>query len=107
MSNWKEVTSELWKPAAGEEICGKFIGVEHNEGKEMNKVYHLKKEKSRNVKFFGSVVLDGLMRGIPLGTSLKIIYNGLESNPDGNDYKKWKVFVEEIPEVPIQSENLE
>lgn len=87
----------IWKEKQhGFEVEGYLFDMKHNQGPKNNSsVYTLKKENGEKEAFWGSAVLDDQIQQIPMGTYMKIKYEGLvapKKNPSGPKYHSFEVF---------------
>ena len=92
MTEWTKVESDVWNPEEGEEISGKYLGVQHKVGDHNSELYSLETEEGRQVGVWGSKVLDGKMLGIQVGQQVKIKFVGKVKPEKGNEYKDFEVF---------------
>jgi hypothetical protein len=100
MSEWIDVEREtenkekdnIWEPeTVGESIQGIYIEKEENVGQFKSKMYFLKTEEGEK-KIWGSTVLDNLMGKVPLGSEVRIIYQGKQPSKSGRQpWKDYKV----------------
>lgn len=106
MSEWIEVRRDveekdkdnMWEPAAvGESIKGIYIEKEEDVGQYKSNLYTVKSKEEGEVKFWGSKVLDELMRKVPLGHEVLITYQGTQPSKKGkNPWKDYKVQYREV-----------
>ncbi|MDI9438149.1 MAG: hypothetical protein QM405_08770 [Euryarchaeota archaeon] len=100
MSEWIDVEREtenkekdnIWEPeTVGESIQGIYIEKEENVGQFKSKMYFLKTEEGEK-KIWGSTVLDDLMGKVPLGSEVRITYQGKQPSKSGRQpWKDYKV----------------
>lgn len=94
---WKEVTledsSNIWDKEAPLE--GEFVKVEPDTGPNKSNLYTIKTEKGEEVKVWGSTVLDDKLLGVPMGTFVRIEYEGKLKSKKGTEYHGYKVFLDE------------
>jgi len=105
MSEWKEVERDgeekekeiFWSPTAiGESIQGIYIEKEEDVGKYRSNLYTLRTDKGE-VKVWGSTVLDDLMKKVPFGHEVQIIFQGTQPSKKGkNPWKDYKVLHREV-----------
>ncbi len=98
MSEWKEVERDveekekinMWDPqAVGESIEGVYIDKEEDVGQYSSNLYTIKTDQGE-IKFWGSKVLDELMKKVPFRDEVRIIYQGKQQSKKGN--KPWKDY---------------
>ena len=93
---WKKIEDKIFKfDQVGDEIEGILISAEDSRNYN-NKVYKLDKDGESSI-VFGTVVLDTLMIGIPIGTKIKISLTGFKANKNKgqSDIKLFDVFRDE------------
>lgn len=105
MANWQEVhtvseDSEMWN--RDEVLIGLFVKVEENIGPNKSKMYSVK-TRGGVVKFWGSTVLDDKLMGVPVGSQVKVEYEGMKQGKRG-EYKSYKVFVDVDSAVVVPAE---
>lgn len=95
MASWKEISTvsedgEMWD--RDEVLIGLFVKVEENIGPNKSRMYSVK-TKDKVVKFWGSTVLDDKLMGVPVGSQVKVEYEGMKQGKRG-EYKSYKVFID-------------
>lgn len=100
-------TGDIWdkeKP-----IEGKLTKTEENVGPNLSRMYTFETTDGE-VKVWGSTVLDDKLVGVPVGTYVKIAYEGKVKSAKGTSYHSYKVFVDldsmpkPSPEEPLPEE---
>lgn len=97
--DWKEVEavnedgSTIWDRS--NPLEGEYLQCESNIGPNKSKLYTVKTESGEEVKAWGSTVLDDKLMGVPIGTFVKIEYEGKLKGKKGNEYHGYKVFFDE------------
>src|SRR3990167_11148253 len=92
---WVEKTlenSEVWNKE--KPIEGSLVKTESEIGPNKSKMYTIKTQDGE-VKVWGSTVLDDKLLGVPVGTYLKIEYEGKLKSKKGTEYHSYKVFIDE------------
>lgn len=75
------------------ELVGTLVKVEDNVGPNGSTMYTIKNEAGEPVKMWGSTVLDDKMGMIPLGSEVKIVYNGkVQNEKTKRTYKSFDVY---------------
>lgn len=103
--NWTERTldtnSDIWDRE--EPIEGKLIKTESNIGPNGSKMYTFEVE-DKEIKVWGTTVLDDKLLGVPVGTYVRIDYEGKLKSKKGTPYHSYKVFIDEdsIPQEAPQ-----
>jgi hypothetical protein len=78
------------------ELLGTYVGVEEKAGMNGSNLYTLETAGGNKVDFWGSTVLDRVMKKAAIGDELKIQYLGMEKNTkNGREYKNFEVLVAE------------
>lgn len=94
-NEWKENSGDFWKPEnKDDEIEGVLVDIQHEVGVNKSTLYTVQeKESNDNLGVWGSTVLDSRMKGISIGSAVRIIYKGLGDAKSGqNAPKLFKVF---------------
>jgi len=88
---WKEITVEdnadVWDKA--EPLEGALTKVESEIGPNKSKMYTV-----GDTKVWGSTVLDDKLMSVPVGTFVKIEYEGKLKSKKGAEYHSYKVFID-------------
>lgn len=71
--------AEEWKKE--EQLEGVLVEIQSQVGPNNSKIYTIEKVGGERVKFWGSIVLDVRLNQIPLGSEIRIVYIGKETNP--------------------------
>ena len=95
---FQEITpknAETWKPSQeGDEIVGKLTNKEANIGPNGSKLYSIEVDGEVQ-KVWGSSTLDRRMADVEVGSNVKIIFEGNQTNPaNGRSYKLYRVLVD-------------
>jgi len=103
--DWNEITDgnengesefegEIWKPEMVDEaLIGKYVEIEENVGTNNDStLYHIRNENGELFKVWGSKVLDGLFKKVPLNSMVKLVYKGKKKSQKGFYYKVYKLF---------------
>lgn len=78
------------------ELLGTFVGVQEKAGMNGSNLYSLETADGKKVDFWGSTVLNRVMKLASVGDELKIHYLGMEKNAkNGREYKNFEVLVAE------------
>jgi len=86
---------KIWDPKKqGEELLGTYTKLQENAGKYKSNLYRIKTEKGERYAVFGSTILDDKMSGVKPNSKIKIVFDGIGEGKD-NDFKKFKVFVDD------------
>ena len=95
-TKWKEVVldtnSEVWDRE--DPLEGKYTKVEKEVGPNKSNMYTIE-TKEGEVKVWGSTVLDDKLMGVPIGTTVKVEYEGKLKSKKGAEYHSYKVFIDE------------
>lgn len=94
---WKEVQlsdDSIWDKE--EPLEGTYTTVETNKGQKGNSNLYTFKTDKGEIKAWGSTVLDDKMLGVPIGTYVRIEYEGLIKSKRGTEYHSYKVFFDEV-----------
>lgn len=93
--NWKEITVDtegnVWDKSAP--IEGQLTKVETEVGPNKSRMYTIK-SGDEELKVWGSTVLDDKLLGVPVGTYIKIEYEGKLKSKKGAEYHSYKVFID-------------
>jgi len=102
MNEWTKVSkSPSWKPEKdGDSIEGLYVNVDEGarpDGKTYM-IYTIESSKDHeNVVLFGSAYLDPLMKNVPLGKEIKIVFKGFgKKQPGKNAPKLFEVFQRDL-----------
>lgn len=98
--NWKEKVldnGDVWNKE--DPLEGELIKVESDVGPKKSMMYTLKTDDDV-IKVWGSTVLDDKLLGVPIGTYIKLEYDGLKPGKSGNSYHSFRVFINESDEMP-------
>lgn len=76
----------------GDFIEGKLIDVRTGQGKFESMVYDIEQENKELAAVFGSTVLDGKMKRVSKGETVKIVFNGTITSKGGRAYADFSVF---------------
>lgn len=79
----------------GEALEGKLVDVRTDQGKFKSVVYDIEKADNELISLFGSTVLDGRMKRVKIGDSVKIVFKGTVKSKTGREYADFQVFVKE------------
>ena len=112
MTKWVEKTvdsdSDVWDKKNPNPLEGKLIKIETSLGEYKSNLYTVE-TKDKSLSIWGNTVLDDKLLGVPLGTYIKLEYEGLKPSKRGKDYHSYKVFIDmdSVPdEVPEDVEEL-
>lgn len=93
---WSEVSLEgsgdVWDKK--EPLEGKFVSVEDDVGPNKSRMYTIKTEDGREVRVWGSTVLDDKLLSVPRGSYVKLEYEGKLRSKKGAEYHSYRVFVD-------------
>jgi len=92
---WKEIGGEVKTLEQGEEIVGELVNVSESA---YSNIYTLKMEDGKEVKIFGSAMLDRKMEEVLTGTLVKIRYEGGIKTRRGRTAKFYRVWIAEDEE---------
>ena len=91
---WKKInnTANIWNFELMSELEGTYVGVKENVGENNSRLYYIKKIDGEEVAFWGSALLDDLMRSVSVNACLRIRYLGKEkSNKTNREYKNYEI----------------
>lgn len=91
-----EISFKWQEKQAGFEIVGYLFDMQHNQGPKQNSsVYTLKQENGENIAFWGSAVLDDQIQKVPMGSFIKVIYEGKKEpkKSSGQPYHSFEVML--------------
>lgn len=94
--NWSEIsvdTSDAWDKENDDPVEGVYLGVQDNVGPNDSKMYTVR-TKDGDVKVWGSTVLDNKLANLPIGSYLKIEYDGKKKGKRGTSYHDYKVYID-------------
>lgn len=85
-------------------IEGKLVKTQTEVGPNKSNMYTLEQEDGTEIKVWGSTVLDDKLLGVPIGTYVKLEYEGKLKSKKGAEYHSYKVFIDEssVPEPSTQ-----
>ena len=97
-AEWEEVPEgDIFEfKKEGDFIEGTLIHLEKDVGQHKSKLYSLKLDDGKLIKFWGSKLLDGRMTGIEFGTHIKVVYGGLITPEKGNAYKTFTLLKKRV-----------
>lgn len=100
MEEWIKIETDVWNPKEGEEISGKYLGVQHDVGENKSEFYRLDLGNGKVLGVWGSKVLDGKMSAVNVGSQVKILFKGLvKPVGGGREYKDYEVFTKKLEEI--------
>ena len=91
---FKEVTigGEMHEWVKGKAVEGKLLEVAQDIGEYNSKIYKLETKDGKELRFWGASALDVLMRGIPIGTTVRVTLTDPDFKfPSGRRGKNFKV----------------
>ncbi len=100
---WKEIvleTGEVWDKSTPLE--GIFHKVETNVGPNNSILYSITTPEGI-VGVWGSTVLDDKMKEVPLGASIKIVYEGKQKSKNGTQYHNYRLYVAEGTDLDVST----
>ena len=108
MDNWKPIEPNVWKPAqAGDNIIGVLVNkTPKDENNGLSAKYHLENYQGMML-VWGSAVLDDRMQYVPVGSKVRITYDGKTKNKRNQDVNLFKVEVAEIHEEIVEANALD
>jgi hypothetical protein len=84
-------TSKTWDfEKDGAVLIGTLLGVKQHVGANDSNIYNVRMDDNETVGFWGSTVLDDKMAEVPVGSRLKVEFQGTKTNPKTN--RNFKVF---------------
>lgn len=95
---WTKVSGNsnqtTWKPEkADDEVAGRYIDHKENVGKNHSNIYILQQPDGSEVAVWGSTVIDNNMNRIQVGSEVRIVFLGLETNDKtGRTFKNFDIF---------------
>lgn len=91
----KEEDGEIYEfTEEGDSLEGTYESIQENIGENNSRLYSIKLEDESVAKIWGTFVLDSRMAKVPIGSKIKIQYNGKkESKKSGRQYHDFSVFV--------------
>lgn len=107
-NNVKSDDDTIWDKEAEPVLMGALTKIERNVGPNESTLYTVKKDDGKELKIWGSTVLDDRFLGVPEGTYVKVSYEGLKKGKNGKSYHNYKVFIDEdsVPQdMPDTSNN--
>lgn len=89
----------------GNVVSGFYVGKKDNVGQNSSNVYEIKLASGELVSIWGSGLLDGKFKEIPLGCEVRVTYLGIEQpkTPKGRAYQNFKVEYDETSRTPMQT----
>ncbi len=100
---YKEIIPDFWKPEAAEDsIEGIYIACDEKVGTNNSNVYILEND-GKQIKVWGSTIIDDRMRLISPGDKVKIIFKGETKNKKGQALKLFSVFKDTPDKIEIKS----
>jgi hypothetical protein len=83
----------IWKPEVVDEaITGDYVEKEEDVGLQGDStLYHIKADDIY-WKVWGSTVLDGLFKNVPVGSKVRLVYKGKRKSQKGNFYKFYELY---------------
>ena len=99
MENWKPIEPNVWKPhEVGENIIGVVISkTPKDEMTGLSAKYQLENEKGMFL-IWGSAVLDDRLQYVPVGSKVRITYEGKTKNKRNQAVNLFKVEIAEVVE---------
>lgn len=99
-NGWKEVGGQsqldMWDEVAEKSIEGIYTEKRSHIGKNNSNIYVIKLSDGNSKGVWGSTVLDGRFENIPVGSEVRIVFNGKVSGKDARGaYKSYSVFMKE------------
>jgi len=96
MDNWKTIEPNVWKPAeTGESITGVVVSkTPKNESTGLSAKYQLENENGMFL-IWGSVVLDDRLQYVPVGSKVRITFEGKTKNKRNQTVNLFKVEIAE------------
>lgn len=87
----------------GEMVQGFYVNKRENVGQNESSVYELKLVNGELVSFWGSDLLDGKFKEIPLGSEVRVTYLGISQpkTPKGRAYANFKVEYDATSRAPM------
>jgi hypothetical protein len=99
MTTWKKCGGDMWDFTVNPELIGKYVDmVPANKEARKSSVITLEVE-GKEIKFWGSTVLDNHFGGIHQGEMVKVVFLGMGKSKSGAEYKNFEVYHEEIEKV--------
>ena len=103
--NWKEVGGQsqldMWDENAEKSIEGLYVNMRTKVGKNNSNMYETKLDNGSVKGVWGSTVLDSRMASIPVGSFIKIVFNGKTAGKDARGaYKSYTVYMDETDATP-------
>jgi len=109
-NNVKDSDDTIWDKENEPVLEGKLVKIEQNVGPNESTLYTLEKDDGHEIKVWGSTVLDDRFLGVPVGTYVRVNYEGKVKSAKGTSYHNYKVFIDEDslpqdePDPPIEGE---
>jgi len=103
----EEATTEFEKANTqylGTTLEGLYVEMLTGIGAKGANMYVLETEAHGKVSVFGSTVLDGKFKKVPVGSQVKIEYLGKEKAKSGNEYNNFKVLFAPAPLKEVAGE---
>ena len=99
MIKYKKITSnaDIWDFKNNEILEGKYIGLKEGVGKNNSILYYVEKD-GVEFAFWGSTLLDDVMKKVIVNSMIRIKYLGLAKSKSGSEYNNFEVSVGEIEE---------
>lgn len=98
---WQEVSAgggsnaqrETWKPNKNDELMGVYLDTRDNVGPNKSSLYIIQKPDGTEVTVWGNAMLDANFKRIQLGSEVKLVYLGKETNEkSGRSYHNYKIY---------------
>lgn len=99
--------SPFWKPEeVNDEVRGSYVDMRQGVGQYNQTVYTIQKEDGSHITVSGNAGIDRAMVKIPLGSEVKIVYLGRETNPKTKrEFKKFDIFSKQIKPSSMPTES--
>ena len=111
--NWTTLTPAVWKPENhGEQIIGTLIS-KVPKAEQVSARYYIE-NNGKTYLLWGSAVLDSRLLFVPIGSRVRITFEGMNKNKSGQDLKMYKVEVatsssqhQKSADIPASVETIE
>jgi hypothetical protein len=105
---WEKVqTSPAWDFKKEDTFIGYYNGVQVNVGQNKSKLYNFTTEDGKMIDIWGSTVLDIRLKTCVPGEKIKIVYHGIETNPQTKrEYHNFEVFKSKTNKAEIKDEDI-
>lgn len=92
----KVVAPKPWRPKAGEEIEGYYVGAETRTGQFGEYKVYMIRTRGKDIKYLSGTIINDLFSVVPPETKVKIKFLGMKkSKTTDRSFKEFEVYTEE------------